>query len=124
MIKLLQPFCQKQRAIGKYRMLILLLLIGINTAEAKLKTDQILNTRITLKLKNAMGYSIAHNSILIGKKQLSEDAAQQQDHTVRGQVTDSKGAPLTGVSVLIKSTKIGATTNENGMYSLILPNGN
>ncbi len=124
MIKLLQPFCQKQRAIGKYRMLILLLLVGINTAEAKLETDPNLNTRITLKLKNAMGYSIAHNSILIGKKQLSEDAAQQQDHTVRGQVTDSKGVPLTGVSVLIKGTKTGATTNENGMYSLILPNGN
>jgi TonB-linked SusC/RagA family outer membrane protein len=43
--------------------------------------------------------------------------------TVKGQVT-SKDAPLTGVTVLVQATNRYAATDENGNYSIIVPNQN
>lgn len=40
-----------------------------------------------------------------------------------GRVTDDASKPLSGVSVLVKGTTVGTTTNENGTYSLTLPAG-
>src|SRR5690606_18706458 len=37
---------------------------------------------------------------------------------VRGRVVDSKGSPVEGVSVQLKGTSTGTTTDANGMYSL------
>ncbi len=41
-----------------------------------------------------------------------------QNITVSGTITDIKGEPLPGVSVLIKGTKTGASTNTKGIYAL------
>jgi TonB-dependent SusC/RagA subfamily outer membrane receptor len=38
--------------------------------------------------------------------------------TITGHVTDSKNAPIEGVSIMIKGTKRGATTNAAGMFSI------
>jgi hypothetical protein len=38
--------------------------------------------------------------------------------TITGKVTDSKNAPMDGVSVTIKGTKRGATTNASGAFSI------
>ncbi|MFM8710834.1 MAG: carboxypeptidase-like regulatory domain-containing protein, partial [Sphingomonadales bacterium] len=38
---------------------------------------------------------------------------------VKGKVTDQGGNALSGVSVTIKSTDLGATTNESGAYSFV-----
>jgi TonB-linked outer membrane protein, SusC/RagA family len=43
----------------------------------------------------------------------------QQQKTVSGKVTDTTGAPLPGVSVVIKGTTNGTITDANGNYSLI-----
>jgi TonB-linked SusC/RagA family outer membrane protein len=40
------------------------------------------------------------------------------DTTIRGRITDSSGAPLAGVSVLIKGTKNGTFTNASGEFVL------
>ncbi|MDO8992667.1 MAG: SusC/RagA family TonB-linked outer membrane protein, partial [Daejeonella sp.] len=40
---------------------------------------------------------------------------------IRGKVTDSKGVPLPGVSVKLKSTTIGASTDINGNFTLNIP---
>jgi TonB-linked SusC/RagA family outer membrane protein len=45
------------------------------------------------------------------------------DQKVSGKVTDDTGAELPGVSVLIKGTKKGVSTNSTGAYSLTVPNG-
>ncbi|MGI4021389.1 MAG: SusC/RagA family TonB-linked outer membrane protein [Janthinobacterium lividum] len=37
---------------------------------------------------------------------------------IRGRVTDSKGIPLAGVSVIEKGTRNGSVTDENGIYKL------
>lgn len=41
--------------------------------------------------------------------------------TVKGTVTDEDKSPLTGVSVIVRGTTIGALTNETGGYTLEVP---
>lgn len=44
--------------------------------------------------------------------------------TVSGTVKDARGEPLPGVSVKLKGTSTGASTDANGKYSISLPNAN
>ena len=44
--------------------------------------------------------------------------AQQQGRKVSGKVTDASGAPLPGVTILVKGTTIGMISDNNGSYSL------
>lgn len=45
----------------------------------------------------------------------------QKSVTVKGVVKDEKGATLLGVTVLLKGTTIGVTTDEDGKFSLTIP---
>ncbi len=45
-----------------------------------------------------------------------------QNITIKGQVKDQKGLPLPGVSVKVKGTNQGASTQENGSYTINAPN--
>ena len=47
--------------------------------------------------------------------------AHAQTITVTGSVKDSKGLPVSGVSVTVKGTNQGTTTNENGAYTISVP---
>lgn len=49
-------------------------------------------------------------------------AALAQTIPVKGFVTDTKGNPLKGVSVNIKGTAIGTTTNDSGSFKMNVPN--
>jgi TonB-linked SusC/RagA family outer membrane protein len=49
--------------------------------------------------------------------------ASAQQGTVTGNVTDEAGAPLPGVSVIIKGTTTGTVTNSSGNYSIRATNG-
>lgn len=51
------------------------------------------------------------------------NAAQQDEKTLSGTVTDSHGEPLPGVSVTIKGTTKGTITNIDGKYNLKVPTG-
>ncbi|MDY3853168.1 MAG: carboxypeptidase-like regulatory domain-containing protein, partial [Prevotella sp.] len=51
-------------------------------------------------------------------------AQQQAVHTVTGQVTDEKGEPLIGVSILIKGTSKGTVTDIDGNFKLPVDNKN
>ena len=46
----------------------------------------------------------------------------QSSRTITGKVTDDKGDPVFGASVLIKGTRTGTTTGNNGDFSLSVPN--
>ncbi|MBN2731368.1 MAG: TonB-dependent receptor [Balneolaceae bacterium] len=51
--------------------------------------------------------------------------ANAQDRTVSGTVTSAaNGEPLAGVSVVVQGTTIGIATNQEGEYSLSVPEGN
>ena len=55
---------------------------------------------------------------------LASVQASAQDRTVTGRVTSAEdGSPLPGVSVVLKGTTIGAQTDEDGRYSLLVPSG-
>lgn len=44
------------------------------------------------------------------------------DKTVSGKVTDEKGAPVDGATVLLKGTSVGVTTNAEGVFTIKVPN--
>lgn len=50
-------------------------------------------------------------------------AVAPQDIPVTGRVTDSKGEPLPGVTVLVKGTTNGASTDADGRFALSVPEG-
>lgn len=52
----------------------------------------------------------------------STAAAWAQVNTVKGKVSDDKGAALQGVSILLKGTNSGTSTNADGNFSLNVPN--
>jgi TonB-dependent SusC/RagA subfamily outer membrane receptor len=62
-------------------------------------------------------YKILDKNIVVTKGNL-EVPSQQQKKTISGKVTDSSGATLPGVSVIVKGTTIGVITESNGSYSL------
>ncbi|HEY1199903.1 MAG TPA: carboxypeptidase-like regulatory domain-containing protein, partial [Niastella sp.] len=49
-----------------------------------------------------------------------DDAILQE---IKGQVTDDKGSPLPGVSVVVKGTATGTNTDMNGNFTLNVPEG-
>ncbi len=46
-----------------------------------------------------------------------------QDNTVSGKVTDDSGLPMLGVTIQLKGTSTGTTTNFDGEYSIDAPEG-
>ncbi len=47
--------------------------------------------------------------------------AAAQDRTITGRILDDKGAPMSGVSVLVKGTTLGVNTSTDGTYSIKVP---
>ena len=41
-----------------------------------------------------------------------------QKNIIEGKITDKSGEPLLGVSILLKGSKIGVTSNLDGNYSI------
>jgi TonB-linked SusC/RagA family outer membrane protein len=56
-----------------------------------------------------------------GTKTTTHPLQQTPQHTVTGVVTDENGVVLPGVTVLIKGTRSGATTDEQGRFTLSIP---
>lgn len=50
------------------------------------------------------------------------ESMAQSNTTITGKVTDVKGAPLPGVSVLLKNTTNGMLTDTAGLFTLTVPN--
>src|SRR6187402_1842660 len=46
-----------------------------------------------------------------------------QQRTITGKVTDDKGAPIPGASVLAKGTNLGTSTGSDGSFSITVPSG-
>ena len=58
--------------------------------------------------------------IIIVKQREPQDQ-QPEDITVKGKVTDTKGAPLPGVGILIEGTTLGTATDRDGNYTITCP---
>lgn len=76
-----------------------------------------------MHVKNALRVSLL--TAIYGILLLFAAGAQAQGNKkISGTVTDEKGNPMTGASVTIKGTQIGATTDSSGNYTLTLPGNN
>lgn len=51
------------------------------------------------------------------------DAPVYADREVSGRITDEKGSPVANVSVVVKGLTVGTTTNEDGFFKLMVPDG-
>jgi hypothetical protein len=67
-----------------------------------------------------LSYQILENNLII----IRCDMAVQQNLVVSGMVTDALGEPLPGVSVILKGTTNGTTTNPNGEFIISVSNRN
>jgi TonB-linked SusC/RagA family outer membrane protein len=96
------------------------------------KLDQLLKT---LFQPLSIHYSAVDDRILLKPAQPEKGAAVSpetgllddlpvEDRTVKGKVSDEKGDGLPGVSILVKGTQQGTTTNIDGAYSVVLPDEN
>ncbi|OFY00197.1 MAG: SusC/RagA family TonB-linked outer membrane protein [Bacteroidetes bacterium GWF2_42_66] len=66
----------------------------------------------------AISYKVTDRRIVLYPEDAANPLVSQQSLTVKGKVTDSSGAPLPGVTVIVKGTTQGMITDTNGNYSL------
>ncbi|MDD7888088.1 TonB-dependent receptor [Flavivirga sp. 57AJ16] len=87
----------------------------------ELKKGRFRLSRLLLKSVDSKDFNfiLTKDNRVIIKKKTPEDKKQQIK--VTGTVTDEKGLPLSGVTVLIKGTIKGAATNFDGHYSITVP---
>ncbi|MBD0294244.1 MAG: SusC/RagA family TonB-linked outer membrane protein, partial [Flavisolibacter sp.] len=50
--------------------------------------------------------------------------ALAQQKTITGRVTDANGQPVAGATVAVRGTNIGTSTNEQGRFTIAVPNNN
>ncbi|QOR75751.1 MAG: SusC/RagA family TonB-linked outer membrane protein [Thermoflavifilum sp.] len=87
-------------------------------------------------IKNGIGYEVVSNRIVLTPGIAPQMApitgitirpdlhVQLQDVEVRGRVTDENGNPLAGVTIQVKGTNIGTTTDNQGAYVIHPLSGN
>lgn len=70
-------------------------------------------------------WEMVNNMIVLKHEEKPQVQAPQQMKSVRvtGVVKDEKGEPLPGVTILIKGTTLGTSTDIDGKYALTLPEG-
>ncbi|TKG97052.1 SusC/RagA family TonB-linked outer membrane protein [Puteibacter caeruleilacunae] len=90
----------------------------ISIAKTNVTVQQVLNEVFK---STDLQYEIIDRNIVIKKKQGESGFVQQNNQSVSGVVTERLGDPLPGVSVVVKGTTIGVTTDIDGKYVLDLP---
>lgn len=89
--------------------------LDLNNVEVEEALRQVLaNTRFE--------YEVTDGVIVVKEKKNS--FPQQKTVRIQGKVSAEDGAPLPGVTVLIKGTTLGTATDMDGKYSLSVPEGN
>lgn len=93
-------------------------------------TDKQLNDVLVELLKPLkLTYRLVGGQIVLDTEpeehtQLINPTTEAVDHSISGTVTDEKNAGLPGVSVVVKGTNRGSTTDATGKYKLTIPDGN
>ena len=68
-------------------------------------------------------WDIQGNNVYISRSQGQEESTSPEGNVISGTVIDSYGIPVIGGGVLIKGTTIGASTDLDGKFSFVLPDG-
>ncbi len=102
--------------------------LKVNLSVKNASIDQTMNEL----LKDApLFYKIFNKTIVLRKENKAKDETltvplvpQKVQQTINGRVTDDRGEVLPGVSVLVKGTQSGTTTDAQGRYRVALNNEN
>ena len=86
--------------------------------------NQTIESIIDQLFENGVNYQMIGKHIIITPKESQLSTSTQQSHSIFGKVTDSSGASLPGVSVVIKGTTNGTITDADGKYTLSNVPGN
>ncbi|WP_305661004.1 SusC/RagA family TonB-linked outer membrane protein [Daejeonella sp.] len=89
----------------------------------------------TLFKDQPLEFSIKNKTILVLKRTASvmipesnliniSDLLEVKDIVVKGQITDAQGVTLPGVSIKLKGTTVGATTDIDGRFTINVPDNN
>lgn len=65
-----------------------------------------------------VGYTMMDRQIIIQPSGITEENSSEQNRSLSGKVSDSSGASLPGVSVVVKGTTNGTITDVDGRYSI------
>ncbi|MBV5311941.1 MAG: TonB-dependent receptor [Prolixibacteraceae bacterium] len=90
------------------------------------------NAKVDLKISNAtveevlqkivdptsLKYSVIDKTVVISNVKAKELNGSQQEKSVKGTVKDASGAPIPGVSVVVKGTTRGSLSDQDGNYSI------
>jgi TonB-linked SusC/RagA family outer membrane protein len=91
--------------------------VNVTNEEVTSVLDEILNN-------SGIGYKVLEHKLVVLKATAADRMIEVVDIRVTGRVTDANGQPLPGVSVTIKGTSIGATTDASGNFSITVPDEN
>ncbi|MDR1919141.1 MAG: TonB-dependent receptor [Tannerellaceae bacterium] len=93
---------------------------GIEPKSLNVNEEQIEVILAALLRNTNLAYQIEENHIVLFSREteIRSGSVAQQGRTVSGKVMDSSGEPLMGVSVLVKGTLQGTTTDMDGNYNL------
>lgn len=83
--------------------------------------EEVLNT---IFRNTGLTYTVKGNMIVVKKQELQAQQQAVRSIKITGKVTDVQGEPLPGVTILIKGTILGTTTDVDGNYSISIPEGN
>ncbi len=68
-----------------------------------------------------ISYKVLGTNLVVLKENVSGTEMELQEIRVSGKVTSATGEPMAGVSVFVKGTRTGTTTDAAGNYSLTVP---
>lgn len=82
-----------------------------------------LETALDLCFENqSLTYVISDKTIIVKRKTFMEPVQRAADIIIKGKVLNDKGEPLPGVTIQLKGTAKGVTTNEQGAFEIAVPN--
>jgi len=88
-------------------------LVTVNMANASV--DELLDAVLPA---NGLFYTHMKNNLIV----VSPSVPANKEKTITGTVVDNQGVPLLGVNVVVKGTYQGTTSDDNGKFSLVVPN--
>jgi len=71
-------------------------------------------------LANGYSYQIQDDVILISKGETPEAQRQDNRYRLTGRVTDEKGNPLPGVTIIVNQTRQGVASDDQGRYNILV----
>ena len=82
--------------------------------------ERVMNLEKVLEaiVSDRFNYSFENRTIILTPVTMQQTAIAEN---ISGQVADKSGVPLPGVTVLVKGTKLGTSTDANGNFKLSLP---